>query len=61
MSRKNWKDERKNIICGIFYVVSVRMSGEILEDQKVWDDTGLMEIKVTFFLSRKKPIKEIKC
>ena len=28
--RKNGKDERKNIICEIFYVVSVHMPGEIL-------------------------------
>ena len=49
------------IICEIFYVVSVRISGEILDDQKFWDDTDMIEIKVKFFLfSSKKPIKAIK-
>ena len=32
--KENGKYERKNILCEIFYVVSVRMSGEILEDVK---------------------------
>ena len=27
-----YNDEYKNILCEIFYVVSVRMSGQILED-----------------------------
>ena len=50
------------IICEIFYVVSVRISGEILDDQKLWDDTDMIEIKVTFFLfSSKNPIKAVKC
>ena len=34
-SNKNGEDKRKNILCEIFYVVSVCMSGEILEDRKV--------------------------
>ena len=33
--KENGKDEYKNIIFEIFHVVSVRMSGEILEDTKV--------------------------
>ena len=33
--RENSKDERKNILWEILYVVSICMSGEILEDQKV--------------------------
>ena len=33
--KENGKDEGKNILCEIFYVVFVRMSGEILEDRKV--------------------------
>ena len=45
-----WKDEHKNILCEIFYVVTVRVSVKILKDQKVWDDTGMMEIRVVCFL-----------
>ena len=48
--RGKWKYERKNIRCEILYVVTVCMSGLFLEDQKVWDDTGLVEIKITCFL-----------
>ena len=33
--KENGKDERTNILCEIFYVVYVRMSGEILEYRKV--------------------------
>ena len=33
--KENGKYEHKNIICEIFYVVSVRMLGKILEDRKV--------------------------
>ena len=29
--KENWKDERKNILCGILYVANVRMPGRILE------------------------------
>ena len=47
--KENWKDECK-IICENLYVVYVRMSGEILEDWKLWDNTGLMEIRVTCFM-----------
>ena len=47
-SSKNGKINVKNI-CEIFYVVSVHMSGEILEYSKVWDDIGLMKIKVAFY------------
>ena len=46
----NDKYERKIIPCEMFYVVSVHISGEILEYWKVWDNTVLMEIKVTFFV-----------
>ena len=49
-SNKTRENERKNILCEIFYVVSVRISGEILEDQNFWDGTNLMEIRVTCFL-----------
>ena len=40
--KENWKDECKNILCEIFYVVTVFMSRNILEDQIFWDNTGLM-------------------
>ena len=34
----------------ILYVVSIHISGEILENQKFRDDTGNMETEVTCFL-----------
>ena len=43
------EDERKSILFEILYVVSVYMPGEMLKYQKVWDNTGLMEIKITCF------------
>ena len=46
----NCKDKHKNILCKIFYVVSVCMYREILEYQHVLDNMGLMEITVTFCL-----------
>ena len=49
--KEKWKDERINIPCEILYLVFVYMSGEILKDQKVWDDTGVIEIKATRFFS----------
>ena len=33
--KENRKDECKNILCEIFYVLSVHISGKILDDQKV--------------------------
>ena len=61
--QENWKDKHKNILCEISYVVSVHMTGEMLKDQKVWDNTGLMENKITCFciFCMNNPIKEIKC
>ena len=44
-----WKYEQKNIY-ETLYIVSIRMSGEILENRNVRDDTGPMEIKVTCLL-----------
>ena len=49
--KEKWKDKRINIPCEILYLVFVYMSGEILKDQKVWDDTGVIEIKATRFFS----------
>ena len=38
------------------------MPGDILEDRKVWDDTGLSKIKVSCIclFNTKNPIKDIK-
>ena len=55
-ARENKKDERKNIPCVILYVVSVCISREILEENKVgrYGPDGNQ-------FSRKKPINAIKC
>ena len=60
--KENRKYERKYNLCEIFIVVSVRMPGEILEDRKVWDDTGLSKIKVSCIclFNTKNPIRDIK-
>ena len=56
------KYKRKNVICGIFCVLSVRMSGEILEDQKFRQyGPGVNQVHLLFLFSRKNPIKSIKC
>ena len=60
--KENVKYESKNILCKIFYVVSVRMSGEILENRKFgWYRPD--EIQGQFFclFIRKNPIKVINC
>ena len=59
--KKNWKDKHKNILFEILYVVSDHMLGEMLKDQKFWDNTGLIKIKITCFFLMNNPIKEIKC
>ena len=58
----NGKYECKNIICEIFYIVSVRMSGEILEYRKVgrYGPDG-NQGHLFFLFSRNKTIKAIKC
>ena len=48
--RKTVKMKFKSILCEIFYLVTARMSGKISEDQYVWDDTGLMEIRINVFV-----------
>ena len=49
--------------CEIFFVVSVRMLGEILENQKLWDNMVPMEIQATYFclFCRKNKFNTIKC
>ena len=57
--RENGKDEPKNIICEIFYVVFVRMPGEDIRRlesrmiQVLWKSESLVFFKVERRLSRR--------
>ena len=61
--KENGKYERTNILCEIIYILSVCMSGDILEYQKVgkYAPDGNQAHLLFYQLSRKDPIKAIKC